>query len=143
VDFNLFIYKDKTMKDLKRFIKTTIREYLNENIQNNKTIQDYLKQVEYGDYEELTTELYDLISMEGWLVSIEDVFGEEYEQEDFEYLKLDLSEKDRLGLINMDENIVEKFNDFDMELKNRGEYPYDTLDFIDYDNGIVYIIRLI
>jgi len=131
------------MKDLRKFIKTTIREFLNENIQNNKTIQDYLKQVEYGDYEELTTELYDLISMEGWLVSIEDEFGEEYEQEDFEYLKLDLSEKDKLGLINMDEDVVEKFNDFDMELKKTGEYPYDTLDFIDYDNGIVYIIRLL
>jgi hypothetical protein len=128
---------------LKKFIKTTIREFLNENIQDNKTIQDYLKQVEYGDYEELTTELYDLISMEGWLVSIEDEFGEEYEQEDFEYLKLDLSEKDRLGLINMNEDVVEKFNDFDMELKKVGEYPYDTLDFIDYDNGIVYIIRLL
>jgi len=119
------------------------KQFLNENTQNNKTIQDYLKQVEYGDYEELPTELYDLISMEGWLVNIEDEFNEEYEQEDFEYLKLDLSEKDRLGLINMDENIVEKFSYFDMELKNRGEYPYDTLDFIDYDNGIVYIIRLI
>ncbi len=128
---------------LKKIIKTTIREFLNENIQDNKTIQDYLKQVEYGDYEELTTELYDLISMEGWLVSIEDEFDEEYEQEDFEYLKLDLSEKDRLGLINMNEDVVEKFNDFDMELKKVGEYPYDTLDFIDYDNGIVYIIRLL
>ena len=128
---------------LKKFIKTTIREFVNENIQDNKTIQDYLKQVEYGDYEELTTELYDLISMEGWLVSIEDEFGEEYNQEDFEYLKLDLSEKDRLGLINMNEDVVEKFNDFDMELKKVGEYPYDTLDFIDYDNGIVYIIRLL
>ncbi len=128
---------------LKKLIKTTIREFLNENIQDNKTIQDYLKQVEYGDYEELTTELYDLISMEGWLVSIEDEFDEEYEQEDFEYLKLDLSEKDRLGLINMNEDVVEKFNDFDMELKKVGEYPYDTLDFIDYDNGIVYIIRLL
>ena len=128
---------------LKKFIKTTIREFLNENIQDNKTIQDYLKQVEYGDYEELTTELYDLISMEGWLVSIEDEFDEEYKQEDFEYLKLDLSEKDRLGLINMNEDVVEKFNDFDMELKKVGEYPYDTLDFIDYDNGIVYIIRLL
>lgn len=43
----------------------------------------------------------------------------------------------------MDEDVVEKFNDFDMELKKIGEYPYDTLDFIDYDNGIVYIIRLL
>lgn len=131
------------MKDLGKFIKTTMREFLNETIQDNKTIQDYLKQVERGDYKELTTKLYDLISIEGWLVSIEDEFGEEYEQDDFEYLKLDLSEKDRVGLINMNEDIVEKLNDFDIELKKIGEYPYDTLDFIDYNNGIVYIIRLV
>jgi hypothetical protein len=115
---------------------------LNENIQN-KTIDKYLNQVEYGDYEELTQELYDLISMEGWLVSIEDEFDEEYDREDFEYLTLDLSDEDRNGLITMDEDVVEKFNSFDMRLKKRGEYPYDTLDFIDYDNGIVYIIRMI
>jgi hypothetical protein len=131
------------LKTKENWDNMTKPEFLNENIQDNKTIQDYLKQVEYGDYEELTTELYDLISMEGWLVSIEDEFGEEYEQEDFEYLKLDLSEKDRLGLINMNEDVVEKFSDFDMKLKKVGEYPYDTLDFIDYDNGIVYIIRLL
>ena len=35
MDFNLFIYKDKTMKDLKQFIKTTIQEFLNENKKNH------------------------------------------------------------------------------------------------------------
>ena len=118
------------------------KKFLNENIQN-KTIDEYLNQVEYGDYEELTQELYDLISMEGWLVSIEDEFNEEYDREDFEYLTLNLSDEDRNGLITMNEDVVEKFNSFDMKLKERGEYPYDTLDFIDYDNGIVYIIRMI
>ena len=48
-----------------------------------------------------------------------------------------------MGLINMEDDIIEKFNDFDIKLKETQEYPYDTLDFIDYDKGIVYIIRLI
>lgn len=127
---------------MKQIIKTTIREFLNENIQN-KTIDEYINQVEYGDYEELTQKLYDFIYIEGWLVSIEDEFDEEYDREDFEYLTLNLSDEDRNGLKNMDEYVLEKFNSFDMKLKERGEYPYDTLDFIDYDNGIVYIIRMI
>jgi hypothetical protein len=56
---------------------------------------------------------------------------------------LNLSKEDKAGVINMDENVVNKFNEFDVKLKEKGEYPYDTLDFIDYDKGIVYIIRLL
>lgn len=33
-----------------------------------------IKQVKYGDYIELTDELYDFISEEGWLVQLEDEF---------------------------------------------------------------------
>lgn len=116
--------------------------FIKENV-NNFLIEDYLTQVYTGEYNELTEELFDIISMEGWLVSIEEEFGEEYFQDDFEFITLNLSSTDKNGLINSDENIIEKFNDFDMRLKSNQEYPYDTLDFIDYDKGIVYIIRLL
>jgi hypothetical protein len=132
-------------KDIRKMIDKVknFKRFMNENINVNKTIDEYLNDVEYGDYDELTTELYDFISMEGWLVSIEEEFDEEYNQEDFEYLILNISEQDKIGLMKMDEQTVEKFSEFDLKLKERGEYPYDTLDFIDYDKGIVYIIRLI
>lgn len=56
---------------------------------------------------------------------------------------LKLSITDKQGLISNNENTLEKFNDFDIKLKSLGEYPYDTLDFIDYKKGIVHIIRLV
>jgi hypothetical protein len=55
-----------------------LKQSINEHENQNTSIEDYLKQVEYGDYVELTQELYDLISMEGWLVNLEDEFDAEY-----------------------------------------------------------------
>lgn len=118
--------------------KMTFEKFISE-----QTIDDYINQVFLGDYEELTPELFDFISEEGWLLSIEDEFNQDYNIEDFEYLTLDLSEGDKMGLKNFDSSIVEKFSAFDLKLKSEQEYPFDTLDFIDYDKGIIYIIRLI
>lgn len=106
-------------------------------------INNYLNQIEYGDYKDLPQFLFDMISMEGWLVNIEEEYNEEYYIDDFEYLTLELSDEDKKGLKNMDKNVVEKFSKLDLELKKQMTYPYDTLDFIDYDKGVVHIIRLV
>jgi hypothetical protein len=107
------------------------------------TIDDYMKQIRTGDYDELSQELFDLICEEGWIEQLEDEHQTEYTIDDFEHMTLKLSPKDRKGLMTDDENTIEKFNDLDNKLKEEGEYPYDTLDFIDYDNVTVHIIRLI
>lgn len=128
------------MRELKHLVYFDNFIKINESISEEKTIDDYLSEVFLSDdYKELTNKLFDLISIEGWLVSIEEEFNEEYTKEDFEYIKLKLSESDKLGLINMDDDIVNKFSAFDLKLKEGQEHPYDTLDFIDYDKGIAYI----
>jgi len=40
----------------------------------------------------------------------------------------------------MNETTLEKWNDFDIEFKENGHYP-GYLDFIDYDNGKLFIIK--
>lgn len=107
------------------------------------SVGDYMAQVEGGNYNPLTPDLFDMIEEEGWLFELEEEFGAEYDEGDFEYMTLDLTEEDKKGLLNFDNEIVEKFNAFDIELKALGKYPFSTLDFIDYDKGIVYIIRLL
>jgi len=104
---------------------------------------DYLNQIHNGDYDELPNSLFDFIATEGWLVSLEDEHKTEYTSDDFEYLTLNLTSEDKNGLMVFDENTIEKFNKLDLNLKSEQEYPFDTLDFIDYEKGIVYIIRLI
>ena len=42
INFSIFIYKEKQMKDLRQFIKTTIREFLNEQNKINEGISDNL-----------------------------------------------------------------------------------------------------
>jgi hypothetical protein len=107
------------------------------------TIDEYMEQIRTGDYDELPQDLYDLICEEGWVVNLEDEHQAEYTIDDFEHMTLKLSPKDRKGLMTDDEITIEKFNDLDIKLKEEGDYPYDTLDFIDYDKGTVHIIRLI
>lgn len=110
---------------------------------SDKTIRDYLKQVSTGIYKELTEELFDSISEEGWVYSLEDDFGKLHlKRNDFEFLGLALSKEDKEGLISFKDEIVEKFNSFDIQLKDKQKYPFKTLDFIDYNKGIVYIIHL-
>ena len=42
--------------------------------------------------------------------------------------------------MNFDESTIEKFNILDLNIKSEQEFPYDTLDFIDYDKGIIRLI---
>jgi hypothetical protein len=121
---------------------TTINEYKKIN-ENSSDINNYLNQVHTNEYMDLDLKLYDFISNEGWLEQLETIFDVSYNPEDFEYMTLILTEKDRQGLINNNSEIIEKFNDFDIKLKSTQEYPFDTIDFIDYKKGIVYIIRLV
>ncbi len=115
---------------------------LNENINLELSISDYLKQVDTLSYKPLTSKLYDFIDEEGWLESLEDVYNKEYTKKDFEYTQLELSKADKEGLINFEDVMINKFNSFDIKLKELDNYPFKKLDFIDYDNGIVYLIRI-
>ncbi len=102
---------------------------------------DYLNQVETNSYIKITRHLYEFVSDEGFVDELENHFKKEFDQSDFEYTELNLSTDDKTGLINFDENVINKFNEFDIQLK---EKYYPTIcDFINYDKGEVYIIKLI
>jgi len=61
-----------------------------------------------------------------------------YKKEDYEFIELDISEIDEFGLATKDESTIEKYNDFDIELKEK-IYDDGYLDLIDYDEGKVRI----
>ena len=106
--------------------------------------KDYLTYSFTQEYEDLTDDLWEGIQEEGFVDDLIDFYGETYEQEDFEYIILNISDEDKNGLISGDNNTLDKFNDFDLELKKEQEPDYPTMvDFIDYDNGLVYVIRLV
>ena len=104
-------------------------------------LEVYQIQILFGRYIGLTPELFDLITLDGWLGSIEVDREQECTIDDFEFLTLNLSQNDRDRLQRFDQIVVDKFNELDIRIKNQQEYPYYTLDFIDYEMGVVYIIR--
>ena len=104
-------------------------------------LEIYQTQIFLGTYIVLTPEVFDFICQEGWIQSIEDDQERGLCFADFEFLTLNLTTVDKSGLQQLDQNTIEKFNELDIRIKNQQEYPYYTLDFIDYDEGVVYIIR--
>jgi len=62
-------------------------------------------------------------------------------KEDYEFIELNLPESDEFGLTTNDEEFVNKYNEFDIELKEQ-LYDKGYLDLIDYEGGKVYIVKI-
>lgn len=108
------------------------------------SVHDYLTLSFTQEYEDLTDYLWENIIEEGFVEELENYYEIEYNKSDFEYIILNISNDDKNGLIDDDDDVINKFLMFDIELKKEQEPDYPTMvDFIDYDDGIVYIIRLI
>ena len=125
-------------KEMRKYIDTFKQRMITENLDVN----DYINQLNNNEYSKLTNKLFNEIEDEGWLEELEDFYNRKFNKNDFSFTTLKLTTNDRNGLINFDDDVIEKFNDFDIKLKSMSEYPFNKLDLIDYDNGVVYIIRL-
>ena len=93
-----------------------------------------LSQVEEkGKYKPLTDEVWEVIQDEGY-----DEELELYDPEDFQYMELDIPPEDVEALKAFSDEALEKYNRFDIELKEKYE---NHIDLIDYDNGVVKVVR--
>ena len=122
----------------------------NENIDTRETDFDfYLNQInDPNNWKPITNDLFYMIEQEGWVEELtpeieDDDYLDTIEEikSRFTYKELNLLNIDKNGIIEGEESSIEFFNELDILLKSDQEYPYNTLDFIDYDKGKVYIIK--
>jgi hypothetical protein len=119
-----------------------LKNFKNFSINENIDIDNYLKQLDNDTrYFLITKKLYNEIEEEGWVEQLEDFYNKTLNKFNFKYMMLNLNNNDQKGLIEFNEDTIEKFNDFDIQLKSMDKYPFQKLDFIDYEKGIVYIIK--
>lgn len=105
---------------------------------NKNDFSTYFDQLNNNDYYPLTKELWGDLESDGYPDEVNDYNGD-YDINNYKYTTIEIDNKDKNGLMSFDEDIIEKWNDFDIELKDK-YYP-NYIDFIDYDNGIIYIIK--
>ena len=103
----------------------------------------YKDQILDNEYHPINNDLWESIINESFDEEFDD-----YNKENYLYTELEIPQDHKDGLINMDENILEFYNDFDIWLKESSDlYSYGDnkkpvhLDVIDYDSGSVYIIK--
>jgi len=95
--------------------------------------EELLSQVEAGEYKPLTREVWETIQDEGY-----DEELELYNPEDFEHITLTIPPEDANALRAFSAEALEKYNRFDIELKDKFERH---IDLIDYDEGIIRVVR--
>ena len=118
-NYKLFIYEE---------IDNSIRKYYWMQINNDK------------DWKPITDKFFDDLCNEGWIEDLEYVY-DDVTKDRITVKELDLIEEDKQGLMDFDDDIVNDFNDFDIEIKDKQKYPFNMIDVIDYDKGIVYILK--
>jgi hypothetical protein len=98
-------------------------------------IQKYLTIIPDLKYKEITNEIWNTILSEG--LNIEKMA---YDKNDWEYANLPISETDKNGLKKFNKEVVEEYNNFDIQLKEMYHMRY--VDLIDYNKGIVRIVKV-
>ena len=120
INYRLFIYEE---------LDNSIRKY-------------YWMQIkDSSNWLPVTDELFIDLEEEGWIEDLEYGLDDGVCKGDLVYKELDLIEEDKNGLINYYYNIIEDFNEFDIEIKNTQKYPFKMIDFIDYQTGSVFIVK--
>lgn len=95
--------------------------------------EKYLNQISPHKFKPVTNEVWETILDEG--------LDEEFDapcRKNWKFMSLEIDEVDKENLKKFEDETVEKFNLFDIKLKDL--YKLKLIDFIDYDNGIVVIV---
>jgi len=105
--------------------------------------KDIFDQIKDGDFKDLNNDIWESLEYDGWIDDASRVGYGKYglDKEDYEYIEIDIPEEDEFGLITLDDNIIEKYNDFDIEFKDK-YYNKGYLDLVNYDEGKLFIVRL-
>ena len=96
--------------------------------------EEFRAQIEKKKFAPITASVWNTALYEG----LDEEWG--VEKKDLEYMVLTIPKEDKEGLKKFSEPIIEKYNSFDIWLKNNFK---NHIDFIDYDNGEIKIIRRI
>ena len=96
--------------------------------------KDLFNQIKTGKFIPLSDEVFESLEWDGWMDEKNDNNRKHYRM-----LELSIPQQDSMDLIQLDDEIVNKYNEFDIELKSRlGD---NFLDLINYDEGKIFIVR--
>ena len=102
--------------------------------------QEFHNQIMNSGFEPLTEEIWDNMLLDGFPEEVNNYQGD-YDQDNYEYLILEISKEDQDGLKSGSDDASNKWNDFDIWLKEEQKLYPKYLDYIDYEKGEVYIIN--
>lgn len=96
--------------------------------------KDLFNQIKTGKFIPLTDEVFESLEWDGWMDERNDNNRKHYRM-----LELSIPQKDELALIQLNDDVINKYNEFDIELKSK--FGDSFIDLINYDEGKIFIVR--
>ena len=100
-------------------------------------INEYVEIIPSLNYQPVNDNEWEIIDEWEGITELFDI----YDRENYLIAELPIIDEDSNELKQQTDNILNKFNNFDIKLKNKYNMKY--IDLIDYQNGIVKIVKII
>ena len=98
--------------------------------------KNLFNQIQNGNYQPISDDVWGSLEIDGFPEEVND-----FDLKHYEMLDLEIPIDDEIGLAEFNDNVVNKYNNFDIELKNSGWLEKGYLDLIDYEAGKIFIIK--
>jgi len=118
-NYKLFIYEE---------LDNSVRKYYWMQINNE------------NNWNPITDKMFDDLCDEGWIEDLEYVY-DDITKDNIIVKELELIDEDKIGLVSFNDDVINDFNELDIEIKDKQKYPFNMIDMIDYENGKVYILK--
>jgi hypothetical protein len=105
-----------------------------EKYENGISFDELFHQIETSSFIPITNRIKNILDDEGIFDEFDD-----FDINNYQYMNLKISDDDKIGLMELNPDHLDKFNEFDIQLKDKYKMKY--IDFIDYDNGNIIIVR--
>lgn len=114
------------------------KDFINESFDNK--FEEYYNQIMNNSYSDVSDKIWDNILLDGYPEEVNNWEGD-FDKSNYKYLILNISESDKKCLKELNDDCIEKWNEFDIWLKDIAKLYPNYIDIIDYDSGEIYIVK--
>ena len=116
------------------------RLFIYEELDNSVRKYYWMQINDENNWNPITDKMFDDLCDEGWIEDLEYVY-DDITKDNIIVKELELIDEDKIGKIFFNDDVINDFNELDIEIKDKEKYPFNMIDMIDYENGKVYILK--
>lgn len=106
-------------------------------------MEELIKQIYEKQFKPITFTIYNFIDSDGFVTELHAVYKEDFSIDDFEYIKLDISDFDKESLLQKDRFVLAKYNKLKKHIERELQEGYPKMKlFLMNDKTTLVIVKV-